>query len=129
MAHSLHFEVLQRVAGEWPLFLGIAFAVMAASALLGYWLMRSGLLPGSTAIWGLAPGAASAMVLMAGDFGADTRLVAFMQYLRGCHGHGDCFAGSSTLQQALRPPPNTSHPVGMSSWPIGCTSRTPCMPA
>lgn len=82
MAHSLHFEVLQRVAGEWPLFLGIAFAVMAASALLGYWLMRSGLLPGSTAIWGLAPGAASAMVLMAGDFGADTRLVAFMQYLR-----------------------------------------------
>ena len=82
MAHSLHFEVLQRVAGEWPLFLGIAFSVMAASALLGYWLMRSGLLPGSTAIWGLAPGAASAMVLMAGDFGADTRLVAFMQYLR-----------------------------------------------
>jgi len=82
MAHSLHFEVLHRVAGEWPLFLGIAFAVMAASALLGYWLMRSGLLPGSTAIWGLAPGAASAMVLMAGDFGADTRLVAFMQYLR-----------------------------------------------
>jgi membrane AbrB-like protein len=70
------------VAGEWPLFLGIAFSVMAASALLGYWLMRSGLLPGSTAIWGLAPGAASAMVLMAGDFGADTRLVAFMQYLR-----------------------------------------------
>jgi membrane AbrB-like protein len=82
MARSLHFEVLHRVAGEWPLFLGIAFSVMAASALLGYWLMRSGLLPGSTAIWGLAPGAASAMVLMAGDFGADTRLVAFMQYLR-----------------------------------------------
>ncbi|WNO04182.1 AbrB family transcriptional regulator [Rhodoferax mekongensis] len=82
MARSLHFEVLHRVAGEWPLFLGIAFSVMAASALLGFWLMRSGLLPGSTAIWGLAPGAASAMVLMAGDFGADTRLVAFMQYLR-----------------------------------------------
>ena len=82
MARSLHFEVLHRVAGEWPLFLGMAFSVMAASALLGYWLMRSGLLPGSTAIWGLAPGAASAMVLMAGDFGADTRLVAFMQYLR-----------------------------------------------
>lgn len=82
MARSLHFEVLHRVAGEWPLFLGIAFAVMSASVLLGYWLMRSGLLPGSTAVWGLAPGAASAMVLMAGDFGADTRLVAFMQYLR-----------------------------------------------
>jgi membrane AbrB-like protein len=70
------------VAGQWPVFVGIAGAVMGASALLGYWLMRTGLLPGTTAIWGLAPGAASAMVLMAGDFGADTRLVAFMQYLR-----------------------------------------------
>lgn len=82
MARSLHLEVLQQVASEWPLFLGIALLVLGASALLGYWLMRTGLLPGSTAIWGLAPGAASAMVLMAGDFGADTRLVAFMQYLR-----------------------------------------------
>ncbi len=82
MARSLHFEALHRISADWPLFLGIAFAVMGASVLLGYWLMRSGLLPGSTAVWGLAPGAASAMVLMAGDFGADTRLVAFMQYLR-----------------------------------------------
>lgn len=31
---------------------------------------------------GLSPGAATAMVLMAGAFGADQRLVAFMQYLR-----------------------------------------------
>jgi membrane AbrB-like protein len=30
----------------------------------------------------MAPGAATAMVFMAGEFGADTRLVAFMQYLR-----------------------------------------------
>jgi len=30
----------------------------------------------------MAPGAASAMVFMAGEFGADTQLVAFMQYLR-----------------------------------------------
>ena len=39
-------------------------------------------LPGTTAIWGLLPGAASVMVMMAEDFGADARLVAFMQYLR-----------------------------------------------
>jgi uncharacterized protein len=39
-------------------------------------------LPGTTAVWGMAPGGASAMMLMAGAFGADARLVAFMQYLR-----------------------------------------------
>jgi membrane AbrB-like protein len=82
MAHSLHFEVLQRVAGDWLLFVGMGAALVGASVLLGYWLMRTGLLPGTTAVWGLAPGAASVMVLLAGDFGADTRLVAFMQYLR-----------------------------------------------
>src|SRR5262249_40885452 len=32
--------------------------------------------------WGSSPGAASAMVLMSGEFGADIRLVGFMQYLR-----------------------------------------------
>jgi uncharacterized protein len=39
-------------------------------------------LPGTTAVWGTSPGAASAMMVMAGAFGADARLVAFMQYLR-----------------------------------------------
>src|SRR5262249_42536253 len=39
-------------------------------------------LPGTTAAWGSSPGAASAMVLMSGEFGADVRLVGFMQYLR-----------------------------------------------
>jgi membrane AbrB-like protein len=45
-------------------------------------MMRRQIFPGTTAIWGLAPGAASAMVLMAESYGADVRLVAFMQYLR-----------------------------------------------
>ena len=44
--------------------------------------MRRGIFPGSTAVWGLAPGAAAAMVVMAEAYGADVRLVAFMQYLR-----------------------------------------------
>jgi membrane AbrB-like protein len=33
-------------------------------------------------VWGSSPGAASAMMLMAAAYGADIRLVAFMQYLR-----------------------------------------------
>jgi membrane AbrB-like protein len=39
-------------------------------------------LPGTTAIWGFTPGAATVMVLMAEAFGGDVRLVAFMQFLR-----------------------------------------------
>lgn len=35
-------------------------------------------LPGNTAIWGSSPGAATVMTLMAGSYGADVRLVAFL---------------------------------------------------
>lgn len=50
---------------------------LLASGLSGWLLVRFSSLPGPTGAWG-----ASAMVAMAGDFGADVRLVAFMQYLR-----------------------------------------------
>lgn len=82
MAQSLQPKMLQRVLHDWPLFLGFAVLVMGASALLGWWLARRKILPGTTAVWGLAPGAASAMVLMSEQYGADARLVAFMQYTR-----------------------------------------------
>jgi hypothetical protein len=82
IARSLQWPMLERLASDWHFFLGITFSVIAASAVLGWFLMRMRILPGSTAVWGLAPGAASAMVLMAEDFGADVRLVAFMQYSR-----------------------------------------------
>ena len=67
---------------DWPLFLAVVLSVVVASSLLGWGLGRLGILPGTTAIWGLSPGAASVMMLMAKAFGADARLVAFMQYLR-----------------------------------------------
>jgi membrane AbrB-like protein len=82
IAKTLELHVLAKVASDWPIFLSIALCVLASSSGLGWLLMRSNVLPGTTAIWGLAPGAASAMVLMAEDYGADVRLVAFMQYLR-----------------------------------------------
>lgn len=67
---------------QWPLLLGMVLSIIAASSLLGWAMSRWRILPGTTAVWGLSPGAANAMVLMAGAFGADIRLVAFMQYLR-----------------------------------------------
>jgi membrane AbrB-like protein len=45
-------------------------------------MSRWGVLPGSTAIWGTSPGAASAMMIMAEAYGADAQTVALMQYLR-----------------------------------------------
>ena len=56
--------------------------VIAASSFIGWVMSRLQVLPGTTAVWGSSPGAASAMTLMAEAFGADVRLVAFMQYLR-----------------------------------------------
>ena len=82
MAQGLQPQILHRVLRDWPLFLGFTVLVMAASLALGWWLSRHRLFPGTTAIWGLAPGAASAMVLMSEAYGADARLVAFMQYTR-----------------------------------------------
>ena len=67
---------------DWPLFLAAVVAVIAASTALGWLLTRWRVLPGTTAVWGSSPGAATAMVLMAEAYGADVRLVAFMQYLR-----------------------------------------------
>ena len=66
----------------WPIILGAVLSTLAASSLLGVLVARWGSMPGTTAVWGSAPGAASAMVVMADAFGADARLVAFMQYLR-----------------------------------------------
>jgi membrane AbrB-like protein len=82
MAKSLQPSTLAKVASDWPIFLGATFSMIAASAGLGWLLMRRQVFPGTTAVWGLAPGAASAMVVMAEAYGADVRLVAFMQYLR-----------------------------------------------
>lgn len=67
---------------QWPLLIAVVLVTVAASSVLGYLISRWKILPGTTAVWGSAPGAASAMVMMADLFGADARLVAFMQYLR-----------------------------------------------
>lgn len=67
---------------RWPLFLAAVLAIIAASTLLGWFLARWDVLPGAVAVWGSSPGAANVMMLLADAYGADIRLVAFMQYLR-----------------------------------------------
>jgi membrane AbrB-like protein len=82
IAGAINAPILVTFSKNWPLFLGVALAVIVASNLLGGLLSRLRVLPATTAIWGASPGAASAMVLMAEAYGADAQLVAFMQYLR-----------------------------------------------
>ncbi|MXP65763.1 AbrB family transcriptional regulator [Roseomonas sp. M0104] len=82
IARSIKPEILGELLADWPVFLAGVGSVLAASSLLGWLLARRQVLPGTTAIWGSSPGAASAMMLMAEAHGADVRLVAFMLYLR-----------------------------------------------
>ncbi len=63
-------------------FVCVVGAVVGVAVVIGVVLSRLGVVPGSVALWGSFPGAASMMVLMADAHGVDSRLVAFMQYLR-----------------------------------------------
>ena len=82
VAKMLPLSIAGEMLGRWPVFVGGALSVILASALLGLLLSRMKVLPGSTAVWGLSPGGATTMVVMAEAYGADAQLVAFMQYLR-----------------------------------------------
>ena len=73
---------LAEMTEHWPVVLGgTAFTILISTG-LGWLLSRSSLLPGTTALWGFSAGAASVMTFMSKSYGADFRLVAFMQYLR-----------------------------------------------
>jgi membrane AbrB-like protein len=82
VARSIGPGILLTMAQHWPVFLAGVVAVLIFSTTLGGLLARWKVLPGTTAVWGSAPGAATVMVLMAEAFGGDTRLVALMQFLR-----------------------------------------------
>lgn len=82
IARSIPPAIIGEILHHWPLFFAVVAAVIAASTTLGWLLTRWRVLPGTTAVWGSSPGAATAMMLMAAAYGADIRLVAFMQYVR-----------------------------------------------
>ncbi len=75
--------IISGFARQWPVFVGVVALSVAASAAIGWAMSRFRIIPGSTAIWGMLPGAAMVMMVMAEAYGADFRLVAFMQYVRG----------------------------------------------
>jgi membrane AbrB-like protein len=82
VARSIGPSILATMVRQWPLFLAGVCSVLVISTTLGALLARWKVLPGTTAVWGSSPGAATVMVLMSEAFGGDPRLVAYMQFLR-----------------------------------------------
>ena len=82
VARSIGPAILVTMVHQWPLFLAGVCSVLLISTSLGALLARWKVLPGTTAVWGSSPGAATVMVLMSEGFGGDPRLVAYMQFLR-----------------------------------------------
>ena len=82
IAGTLTPSIFSVLLAEWPIVTGVLLATLAASGLCGWLLVRYSRLPGTTGAFGATPGGAAAMVAMAEEYGADVRLVAFMQYLR-----------------------------------------------
>lgn len=67
---------------HWFELTAINLATMTVIVLVSVVIARYRWLPDTTAIWGLFPGAASAMVLLADTHHSDPRVVAMMQYTR-----------------------------------------------
>jgi len=82
IASMVPLTIIGDILDHWLLFTAGVLFVVAASSLLGWLMTRLQILPGTTALWGTSPGAASVMTIMAESYGADIRLVAVMQYLR-----------------------------------------------
>jgi membrane AbrB-like protein len=92
VARAITADIVMTFLHDWPLFLGVVLVIVVTSSVLGWAIGHFKVMPGTTAVWGTAPGAASVMMVLAGDFGADARLVAFMQYMRVV-----CVAGLASI--------------------------------
>ena len=82
IARALTPAILVSIAQDWMTMLLVVATTVIAGGIVGWVMFKVGTLPGTTAAWGSSPGAASAMIALAEEFGADVQLVAFMQYLR-----------------------------------------------
>lgn len=82
VAHSMTMGVLVAALHSWHVMVFATLITVALSAMVGIGVARWGGIQGSTAAWGTSPGAASAMVAMSEEYGADSRVVATMQYVR-----------------------------------------------
>lgn len=82
LSASFSADALAPLADHWPIMLITIVLVLGVSVLAGVALGRMASLDSATASLGTVPGGASGMVAMSEEMGADSRIVAFMQYAR-----------------------------------------------
>lgn len=82
IAHAMSLSVLLVALHDWHFMLLGTVLTVSMSTVMGLLLARYGKVPAHTAVLGTSPGAASVMVAMSEDYGADPRVVATMQYVR-----------------------------------------------
>jgi uncharacterized protein len=82
IAQTFTPPVVGSIVRSWPVMALVVVTTVLAAAIAGWVLARFSSIAPETAAWGSAPGGASAMTAMSIDYGADARIVAFMQYLR-----------------------------------------------
>ena len=118
IAQSLNPAILAAAAREPWIYAGVTLTTMAASVLIGWFLARWQVLPGQVAVWGSMPGAATAMVLMARDEGADWEMVAVMTYMRVI-----VVAALASILAAIVTGHGGSHPPGGAWFPKLAAAR------
>lgn len=82
VAASVTPAIAATLGQHYVLLCAVVIATLFGATALGWVISRAGWIPGPTAIYGISPGAASVMVVLAEAEGADARMVAFMQYAR-----------------------------------------------
>ena len=82
IANAMPLDTSVGLVSQWPVFLFSAICLFVTALALGWILTAAKILPGTTVVWGLSPGAATMMTFMAENAGADAQTVAFMQYIR-----------------------------------------------
>lgn len=82
IARIFTLSVFVSILDHWLIVLFCVVSMLVFSFGLGWLLSVRKVMPGSTAMWGSWPGAASTMVILSESYGGDIRLVAFMQYMR-----------------------------------------------
>ena len=82
VAHAVTGSIVATLRADGLIIVAVVLVTVLAGGVVGWALTRLRVLPGTTAAWGSSPGGAAAMVAMSEQFGADPRLVAFMQYVR-----------------------------------------------
>jgi hypothetical protein len=82
VASVVSWELLRLIADHWVVVLAVNVLSIVVAGVISVVFARLGWLPGPSAIWGLSPGAASTMMMLGEQRGADPRVIALMQHLR-----------------------------------------------